>query len=863
MQGEPQTIKRDAIDILNSKNRAFGRFERWLLHDRGEIDLAASERIRNVGVGIIVTFVAFTAEFFEGIRIGLNTVSVSSILLLTLLAGLLWILHRTQRYLIVGHLTLAVVISVMTFMVSTTGGFSNPAIMSLVIIPIGAALMLNARASLLWGALSLAILCGFWLAGQLGIAFPPLPDQATGLNALLNRSLVLGGTMSMILLFVCSQQRAESRMRSAFRAVKSHTAHLELLKEAAIAANKSSTVREAIQKCLTQICQLKGFSLAHGYDLHANSDNSDGASALYVGNQVTDAQQRLVRDAFGLLADDSADSSRSVLPTIGNSAHWNGALDQSNNPYRRALAEKLGLQSSVLAVLQIGDRAWVVEFFSTEMLEPEPSFVEVLHATGTLLSRILERSRSHSRIHALSYSDDLTGLPNRRHLDEALHTLVKKLAAAPRLNDEHIVLLQVGIDRFKRINEALGPAIGDRLLNKVSDRLLGVLAAVNASENPVENLTGDRIFRIGGDEFTILLEGAQSPQSTAILAQRILDRLAEPFSIHGHEIFATASIGIAISGIDSDGANELQSCAEAALAAAKEDGGAKLRFYSSSLNQATKRRVFLEHRLRRAITRNELSLNYQPLISATDDSIVAVEALLRWTVEGKRISPIEFIPIAESTGQIVRVGAWVLREACTQLSEWLHRGIGPNRIAINVSVEQLHDPHFVDQVMKVLADTGIPAESIELEITESRLLRGEPEVFERLNRLRKAGIVLALDDFGTGYSSLSQLKELPIKKLKIDRSFVDGIESDENNLALARAVIQIGRDLGLTIVAEGVENVAQAKILRAEGADELQGYLFSRPLPAIDIEALYPTPIHPSHPSDLMPTVNVAAAVHA
>ena len=840
MAGEHKPKRRldSTLGDFEPQTGVLGHFEAFLVGSRlPELDPLTSERIRNVGIGILVAQFAFLGELFEGLRLGIPSVAIAGAVTVVVLSAVLLFLKSSRSYLVAGHVTLTVVVCALTFLFSVAGGFTNPGIMALAVIPIGAAVLINVSASVFWGVLSLLILCGFWIAGNLGATFSEVPEGGIGLNAFVNRAMIISGIVALISVFVRGQKRAELRMRKALREIEREAAHVDLLKEAAIAANEAVTVREAIEKCLGQICKSKGWPLAHGYDMSTTSDGE--GTALFVGDSVNPAQQRLVRDAFGLLADSSADSSNPSIPIIGHSALWDDQLAASKNPYRRALAEKLGLRSRVLVALKIGERGWVLEFFSTQALEPDPSFVEVLHATGTLLSRVLERTLSRSRIHDLSYSDALTGLPNRRHLGEALEAMIR----VPRAAGEHIVLLQVGLDRFKMVNDALGHATGDKLLSKVSDRLLGVLAAAGASEGPVENLTGDRIFRVGGDEFTIVLEGVRTPATAAILGQRILDRLAEPLSIRGREIFATASIGIAISGIDADNAGLLQGAADAALAAAKEEGGAKLRFYASSLNEASKRRLFLEHRLRRAIKRNEFTLNYQPLLSAKDGSMVAAEALLRWTTgDDERVSPAEFIPVAESTGQIPAIGAWVLEQACLQLAAWRSRGIGPKRVAVNVSVEQLREEDFVDTVLRIIKSTDLPKGALELEITESRLIGGEPRIFERLERLRDSGISLALDDFGTGYSSLSQLKRLPISKLKIDRSFVDGIETDENNLALARAVVQIGRGLGLTIVAEGVENEEQAAIMRAEGADELQGYLFSRPLPAADLEKLYAEP---------------------
>ena len=749
---------------------------------------STARSFENVGIGSVVAIIGFVAEAFEGLRIGVPVVCISALLAITSFSLTLLFLRKTQRFHVAGHIVLATVLIAVSANLVVAGGFANSAIVALFILPIGAAVLISVPASVVWGTLSFAVLVGFWLLPHIGLDPGPLPKSVDAFNALINLAVVLGGIVIMISLFVTSQKRADVRIRTTVASLERQAAHLALLKEAAVAANEASTLHDAVSKCLNQICATKGWPLAHAYDVAASAaDPSSMRSVLYVDERVANSEQRLVRDAFRLLADASADASNPELPPLGKRARWDSNLSESRNPYRRALARQLGLCDRVLVLIDIGDRNWILEFFSTEPLEPDEAFIDVLRNTGTQLGRVLERSRSRSRIHDLSYSDALTGLPNRRHLNESLETLLASEGRETELREgsgsgeetnKHIALLQVGIDRFQVINDALGHDVGDKLLRKVADRLLGVVASTTRSEIS-EPTSADRVFRVGGDEFAIVLGEVAAPTTAAVLAQRILDRLAEPMLISGREIFTTASLGISISGIDATEGLALLRCADSALAAAKKVGGHRLRFYAASLNEQSSRRLFVENRLRRAIKREELSLAYQPLIAADDDRIVAAEALLRWTTaDGQKISPVEFIPVAESTGQIGELGRWVLERACAQLDQWRSKGSGPSRVAVNVSVEQLREGDFVEFVVGLIERFGLPPGALELEITESRLIGSEPEIFEHLEQLRDAGASLALDDFGTGYSSLSQLKRLPIEKLKIDRSFVDGIEED-------------------------------------------------------------------------------------
>ena len=346
------------------------------------------------------------------------------------------------------------------------------------------------------------------------------------------------------------------------------------------------------------------------------------------------------------------------------------------------------------------------------------------------------------------------------------------------------------------------------------------------------------ISRLGGDEFTILLQDLEHAQDAARVARRVLHSLSRPFEVRDREIFVGASIGISVSPDDGSDTDTLLAAADVAMYHAKDRGGNAYEFFSPEMNATSTRRLQLETDLRHALERDQLVLHYQPLRDSRTGRVSAVEALIRWIKDdGEMVRPDEFIPVAEETGLIVPIGEWVLRTACRQLVQWREEGFEPIRMSVNLSVEQLRDLGIANAVEQILFDTGLSTADLELEITESCILDQSANIVAGIGALSALGIGFALDDFGTGYSSLSALQRFPIDRLKIDRSFVSGIGDSESDEALTSAVVALANRLGLEVVAEGVETEAQARVLTELGCQELQGYLFSKPLPAEDCEA--------------------------
>jgi len=443
-------------------------------------------------------------------------------------------------------------------------------------------------------------------------------------------------------------------------------------------------------------------------------------------------------------------------------------------------------------------------------------------ASRQLVRDIARRKLTEQRLDDLAHYDVLTGLPNRRLL---LDLLAQALGRARR-TDRMAAVLFLDMDRFKLINDSLGHAAGDCLLNVIAGRLRGCVR------------TTDTVARLGGDEFTVILEDLASSEDAVRIAHKILDALAMPVMLDDHEIFVTGSMGVALYPTDSRDRDTLLKCADAAMYAAKEEGGT-FRFYSADMNDRALDRLTLETGLRHALNRREFLLHYQPLVDGQTGAMVGVEALVRWRHPTRGLLPPDtFIPLAEETGLIVPLGEWVLRTACAQTKVWQDSGYPTLRVAVNLSRRQFQQSHLLATVSRVLQDTGLDPRSLELELTESLLIQDAEGTIATLRALHDMGIRLSIDDFGAEYSSLGYLKRLPINTLKIDQSFVRDIATNADDASIAKTIITLAHCLNLNVVAEGVETEAQAAFLRAQRCREMQGRYFSHALPADELSRL-------------------------
>lgn len=438
----------------------------------------------------------------------------------------------------------------------------------------------------------------------------------------------------------------------------------------------------------------------------------------------------------------------------------------------------------------------------------------------SLLDEITRRKQAE--LYYLAHYDQLTGVPNRMLLSDRLTQACREAVRKGTL----VGLMFVDLDRFKQVNDSLGHSVGDFLLRAVVQRL----------QSSARDC--DTVARLGGDEFAILLDGLKDPVDADIVARRVIDSLQPPFSIMGHELFITASLGIAIYPKDDNDVGNLLIKADAAMYEAKRNGRNGYRAYVAGLSMYSLDRMSLETDLRNAVDNEEFVLFYQPQVNLATGQVIGVEALIRWQ-HPKRglLSPAHFIQIAEETGLIVSIGNWVLRNACLQLKAWMDAGLPLLRMAVNVSAIQFHQANFCGNVKAIIHEIGVDPALIEFELTESIVMHHSTGVLDTLEELKRVGVMLAIDDFGTGFSSLSYLRRFPIDCLKIDQSFIRSIESMPVNEAIVRAIIALAQSLSLGVVAEGIETEAELAVLKTCHCTEAQGYHYLRPLPAEDFAA--------------------------
>jgi diguanylate cyclase (GGDEF)-like protein/PAS domain S-box-containing protein len=462
-----------------------------------------------------------------------------------------------------------------------------------------------------------------------------------------------------------------------------------------------------------------------------------------------------------------------------------------------------------------GSRVWteiVTNFYSNV----QTGRTEILGVTRN----ISERKQAEARISFLANFDQLTGLPNRTELQERF----KYALSLAHRGSEHLAVMFLDLDHFKNINDTLGHTLGDQLLMEISRRLKACMREE------------DTLSRLGGDEFILVLPGMRE-EGAARTASALIETVSQPFLYEKQELIITPSIGIAIYPDDGEDAETLLKNADTAMYRVKQSSRNDFRFFTPEMQAHSSRTLVLSNALRHALARDQLQLHYQPQITLQDGNVVGVEALLRWThPELGSIPPVEFIPIAEETGQIVQIGEWVLRAAVKQLKDWLDNGMPPMMMAVNLSATQFRHPNLPELVSSILDEIGLPHQYLELELTEAVAMNDPQGAVAVMDKLHERGIRMSIDDFGTGYSSLSYLKRFKVYKLKIDQSFVRDIGDDPEDKAIVTAIINMASSLGMQTIAEGVETSDQLAFLRLQGCNEVQGYYFSKPLPAGQFE---------------------------
>jgi diguanylate cyclase (GGDEF)-like protein/PAS domain S-box-containing protein len=495
--------------------------------------------------------------------------------------------------------------------------------------------------------------------------------------------------------------------------------------------------------------------------------------------------------------------------------------------------DRLRVQQRLLGVINSSQNLWNDEF----RLMRHDQTIAHIHARGFVnrddagsalkmlgvLQDITARKESEERTRFLADHDELTGLPNRSLFKQSLAQAVQRAERSGKF----LSVLFLDLDRFKIINDSLGHETGDQVLRAVAERLSGCVRQV------------DVVSRFGGDEFAVLIEGLTAEDQAGAVARKIVDALAKPLVLAGREYRPGASIGISTYPSDGRDVLSLQKNADIAMYRAKEEGRGTFKFYSEQLNTHSVQRLEFESNLNGALNNKEFVLYYQPKVDLASGRIAGVEALIRWvSPQFGFVSPADFIAIAEESGLIVPMGRWALQTACVQNRAWQKGGLPPQRMAVNMSARQMADKGLVEFIVDTMTHTGLTAESLELEITESAVMSNQDHAEKVLNQLKALGFHLTMDDFGTGYSSLAYLKRFPFDSVKIDQSFVRGIPSSRDDCAIVEAIIAMAHSLELKVVAEGVETQEQSEFLRELGCDQIQGYVFSKPVPSAEIVGL-------------------------
>lgn len=531
---------------------------------------------------------------------------------------------------------------------------------------------------------------------------------------------------------------------------------------------------------------------------------------------------------------------RIISYKLGQSSHHYLKEDRLINRYLKDVTDIEVVEKFEVSIKQVLEQLSTKHFEFVIVHDRKIYYYEVrmmplkTKAVIALVRDITERKLAEEQIAFLAYHDSLTALPNNRLFKDRLQHAISQAERSQKM----LAVMFLDLDRFKLINDTMGHSAGDELLKITSQRLI---EAVRKTDSVAINASGlsSSIARLGGDEFTILLDEVESIQAVTHIAERIVKSVSMPMMLERQEVHISTSIGIAMYPDDGKHSDEILKHADAAMYHAKAQGRNNFQFYADSMNKSSVELLALENNLHKAVEQEELCLYYQPQVNVLSGQLVGMEALIRWKhPEQGFISPGMFIPVAEETGMIMQIGEWVIREACEQGVRWIKSGYNLHKISVNLSARQLKDEGLSTLIASVLEETGMPAENLCIELTESALILDPEIALIRLQKIKELGVTLSLDDFGTGYSSLSYLKRFPIDTLKIDQEFIRDVKIDHEDAALVKAIISMAHGLGMDVIAEGVEMQEQLDFLGANSCDTIQGFLFSRPLPAGELEAM-------------------------
>ena len=644
-----------------------------------------------------------------------------------------------------------------------------------------------------------------------------------------------------------ARRAAETIAETSIRELYERQQRLELLEAVAAVCNRVSSLDDALAFTLSQVAKMVEWPLGHAWRL---DPKAEAPSLVSTGIWHGAGEAELA--SFRHATESEAMDARLGLPgrvLESGAPVWVDNVAKDDNCPRAQAAAEVGLGAAFAIPISIGTEVvGVLEFFDRRPRVLHTGFLDAMVQVGSHLGRVVERQRAQERLLHDSSHDQLTGLPNRALF---LDRLTRAVARQRRHPEAGFAVLFIDLDRFKVINESLGHQAGDKLILQVASRLEGSLrqsdTVARAHSGQHSSHRGGRghrgagwgmetLARLGGDEFTVLLDDMDDVREAVRVAERIQEELAQPFFIDGQEVYATASIGIASSASGYAAAEDVLRDADLAMYRAKSQGKARYEIFDQRMRAGAMRRLDLESNLRRALENQEFVLFYQPIVRLDTAEIKGFEALVRWRrPDGEMVYPADFVEVAEDTGLIVPLGSWALEEACRTMQSWRVQfpQAKPLSISVNLSARQFAEAELAHHVDSVLRRTGLAPQALDLEITESVMMGDSERSIKLLAQLKKLGLRFSIDDFGTGYSSLSYLHRFPLDTLKIDRSFVAQLGEGRDGVAIVRSILDLARNLGMQIIAEGAETEKQVAQLRRLGCEFAQGYYFSEPLEGI------------------------------
>ncbi len=631
---------------------------------------------------------------------------------------------------------------------------------------------------------------------------------------------------------------AEQAAQHGLRELYSKQQHLQLMESIAIAANQARNLPAILSFVLDQICAHTQWTLGHAYLVNPKRPDH------LLPSQIWHSAAPTAVEAFQQLTGQTSYSRGEGLPgrVLAIAAPvWSSDLAAEPQNARSIAAVQLGLGSAAsFPIIADGSVAAVLEFFAPGHAVPDSAELALLAKIGVQLGRVVERQQAEEQLLYDAFHDGLTGLPNRSLFLDRLQRANSRRQRHPEYN---FAVLFVGLDRFKIINDSLGHQAGDQLIRQIADRLRITLRHEDTLVWDSVSRGPDTLARMGGDEFTLLVDDIRELDDAMRIGERLIEVLSDPFVIDQQEVHASASVGVATP-TELGTTDDLLRNANLAMYRAKSMGGARCEFYDHSMHTKAHNRLLIETELRRALVDNKFVLHYQPIVSFKTGAIVGLEALIRWQRKPSHlVYPNDFIYIAEDSGLIAQIDMWVLKEACKTVHTWHEQFPSqPLTVSVNLSARLFEQDDLSERVQQILDSTQIPATSVRLEITESMTMRDTERAIKVMQKLRAMGVHLSIDDFGTGYSSLSYLHRFPADILKIDRSFVSRMSESPECFQIVNSIMSLAKNLGMDVIAEGPETSVHVKQLQALDCDYGQGYFFSKPVDADAIHQLLANP---------------------